>query len=100
MTEAEKKPIESLEELTEEQKQYIIFGIMHYYPIPRVRDRILQEVMKFKWTDSEEIGVDLYQSLPAEDQLISAGFEWRRKHWQDFFEAEDTDGKNQPRKIE
>lgn len=99
MTEQRNKPIESLEELSEEEKDRIVFGIMHYKPIPRVRDCILQEAIKFKWTDSEEMGFDLYQAMSPEDQLIAAGFEWRRQHWQNFFEAHDTDGKDQPRKI-
>lgn len=93
------EPISSIEDLTEEERDRIVFNIMHYNPTPRVRDRILEEALKFKWTDSEQMGLDIYQALPPEEQLIAAGFEWRRKHWQDFFEAEDTDGQDQPRKI-
>jgi len=93
------KPIEKLEDLSDEDKDRIIFGIMHYNPIQEVRDRILEEVIKFKWTDSEEFGFDIYQTLPPDEQLISAGFEWRKKHWRKFFEKNDTDGKDEPRNF-
>lgn len=89
--------IKKLEDMTEEQRDRIIMQIMHYQPSPKVRDRILKEVIDFKWLDCENIGLDIYASLVDEQQLVVAGFEWRTKHWKDFFETNDTEGVDQPR---
>lgn len=94
------QPISKLEELSEEQKDRIIFGIMHYQPSSRVRDRILEEVLHFKWLDCEECGLDIYSGIDcSEEQLIAAGYEWRIQHWENFYKNNDTEGKDQPRKL-
>jgi len=91
--------IQNLNELSEEQKDNIVFGIMNYKPSIRVRDRILEEVFKFKWIDCENHNINIYETLSPENQLISAGFEWRVRHWEEFFATNDTDGIDQPRKL-
>lgn len=87
------REIKSLDDLTDEEKRRTIIGIMGYEPTDWVRDNIIAKSIEFKWTDSEEAGIDLYSGIKDPiDRLIVAGFEWRKQHWRDYFQAEDTAG--------
>lgn len=93
------KEIRTIGDLSEEERQRVIVGIMGYSPVDWVRDKIIQKAIDFKWTDSEQAGLDLYSAISDPiDRLIVAGFEWRKQHWQEFFRAEDTNG-HDARKI-
>jgi len=78
--------IRSVHQLPEADRDAIAHGIMGYLPSPAVRDRIIEEAIKFKWTDCERFGTDVYQKLDPDQQVIVAGFE-------QFFAEVDTDGK-------
>lgn len=98
MINSSRTPIRSLSDMTEKTKEFIIFSIMGYMPSERVKNSILQKAIDFKWTDCEEFGTNVYETMSPEDQLIAAGFEWRKQYWEYYFEENDTDGK-EPRKI-
>lgn len=91
--------ISNLKDMSEEQRNRIVYQIMHYSPSPEVRDKILVEVLRFKWFDCEKMGIDIYSEMDEEEQIIVAGFHWRVDHWQDFFKNNDTKGIDQPRDL-